>query len=128
MKKSLLLILVIIATLGLLTLSGCKKNDDYDITGTWYLTLDFGDYTANETYTFVGNDRSGDVLWEGQALGTYSVVGESVSFTVEYINQDDEYTVEVYNGSFDNDRQMSGSFTITIEGLGSASGTWWADR
>jgi len=105
---------------------GCKKAND--IIGTWFVTTSLLGDTFTETYDFVGNKSSGEVLWEGQSLGTYSVFGDNVSFTLEYYDADDDYTVEVYNGSFDGVDFMSGTFTYTVEGYPSASGTWFGER
>jgi hypothetical protein len=126
MKKLLFIMFIIITILTLITLPGCKKA--YDITGTWFITTTLLGEDFTDTYTFVGNRNSGDVLWDGQALGTYSVVGDNVSFTLEYLDADDDYTVEVYNGFFDGRDFMSGSFTYTVEGYPSASGTWFGER
>ena len=126
MKIRLFIMFIIIIALALMTLPGCKKA--YDITGTWFITTTLLGENFTDTYTFVGNRNSGDVLWEGQALGTYSVVGDDVSFTLEYFDADDDYTVEVYNGFFDGRDFMSGSFTYTVEGYPSASGVWFGDR
>jgi hypothetical protein len=126
MKKLLFIMFIIITILTLITLPGCKKA--YDITGTWFITTTLLGEDFTDTYTFVGNRNSGDVLWDGQALGTYSIVGDNVSFTLEYLDADDDYTVEVYNGFFDGRDFMSGSFTYTVEGYPSASGTWFGER
>jgi hypothetical protein len=126
MKKRLLIMSVIITVLALMTLPGCKKAND--ITGTWFITTSLLGEIFTDTYTFTGNRNSGDVLWEGQALGTYSVFGDNVSFTLEYYDADNDYTVEVYNGFFDGRDFMSGSFTFTVEGYPSATGTWFGER
>lgn len=126
MKKRLLIMSVIITVLALMTLTGCKNAND--ITGPWFITTSLLGEIFTDTYTFAGNRNSGDVLWEGQALGTYSVFGDNVSFTIEYYDDDNDYTVEVYNGFFDGRDFMSGSFTYTVEGYPSASGTWFGER
>jgi hypothetical protein len=126
MKKRFFFMYIIIIVLALATLPGCKKA--HDITGTWFITTTLLGETFDETYTFVGNRSSGEVLWENQALGTYSVYGDNVSFTLEYYDADNDYTVEVYNGYFEERDYMSGSFTYTVEGFPSASGTWFGER
>ena len=126
MKKRFFFIFIIIIALALMTLPGCEKAND--ITGTWFITTSLLGGTFTETYTFVGNKSSGEVLWENQALGTYSVFGDNVSFTLEYYDEDDDYTVEVYNGFFDERDFMTGTFTYTVEGFPSASGTWFGER
>lgn len=126
MKIRLFITSIIIIALALMSLPGCKKAND--ITGTWFITTTLQGETITETYTFAGNRNSGDVLWEGQALGTYSVLGDNVSFTLEYYDADDDYTVEVYNGFFDGVDFMSGTFTFTVEGYPSAFGDWFGER
>lgn len=126
-KLRLFIIVAVTAALLLPVLSGCKKHQN-DITGVWFFLLTFPDGDVEEYYDFVGNDSSGQVYWEGQALGTYSVFGDNVSFTLEYIDGDGDYTVEVYNGTILHDDEMNGSVTITWEGLGSQTGTWYAER
>lgn len=128
MKKTIFMLAAVLVLAGLLTDTGCKKKDKFDITGVWYVTITLLGDDFDETYTFVGDDRGGEVLWEGQTLGTYSASDGYVDFTLEYYDQDDDYTVEVYSGSFDTDRMMSGNVTITIEGYQSVSGTWVAVR
>lgn len=126
MKIRLFITLIVIIVLALMTLPGCKKAND--ITGAWFITITLLDETFTDTYTFVGNRNSGDVIWEGQALGTYSVVGDNVSFTLAYYDDEDDYTVEVYNGFFDGIDFMSGTFTFTVEGYPSAFGDWFGER
>jgi len=128
MKKTIFMLAAVLVLAGLLTDTGCKKKDKFDITGVWYVTITLLGDDFDETYTFVGDDRGGEVLWEGQSLGTYSASDGYVDFTLEYYDQDDDYTVEVYRGSFDTDRMMSGNVTITIEGYQSVTGTWVAVR
>jgi len=128
MKKTIFMLAAVLVLAGLLTDTGCKKKDKFDITGVWYVTITLLGDDFDETYTFVGDDRGGEVLWEGQSLGIYSASDGYVDFTLEYYDQDDDYTVEVYRGSFDTDRMMSGNVTITIEGYQSVSGTWIAVR
>ena len=126
MKKRLFIISLLIIILTLMTLPGCKKA--YDITGSWFITTTLLGEDFTDTYSFVGNRNSGDVLWQGQSLGTYSVIGDNVSFTLEYLDADGDYTVEVYNGFFDGRDFMEGSFTYTVEGFPSASGVWFGER
>ncbi len=128
MKKTIFVLAAVLVLAGLLTNTGCKKKNEFDITGVWYFTITILNESFDETYTFSGDDRAGEVLWDGQVLGTYSASGGYVNFTLEYYDQDDDYTVEVYSGSFDTDRMMSGDVTITIEGYASVSGTWEAGR
>lgn len=128
MKKTIIILTALLMLAGLLVNTGCKKKDKFDITGVWYFTITLLGEDFDETYTFVGDDRGGEVLWDGQALGTYSASDGYVDFTLEYLDQDGDYTVEVYRGSFDADDVISGNLTITIEGYESVDGTWFATR
>jgi hypothetical protein len=128
MKKILIILLSTLVVAGLLFNTGCKKKAKFDITGMWVFTITLSDESFDETYTFVGDRRSGDVYWEDQDLGTYLVTGEYIDFTLEYYYADETYVIEVYSGSFDMENQMSGNMTITIGGVASASGTWIAFR
>jgi len=128
MKKILIILVSILVVAGLLFNTGCKKKAKFDITGTWIFTITLADESFDETYTFAGGKRSGDVYWEGQSLGTYLVTGEFIDFTLEYFYADETYVVEAYSGSFDTENQMSGGMTINISDVASANGTWIASR
>ena len=126
MRNKVSSIIALLAILGLFVTGGCKK-DNFNITGTWLVTTTLLGQTLSETYTFVGDERSGEVLCDGQSLGTYSVSGRSVSFTLQYFDIDDDFTVEVYNGGFDDPAFMSGTFTYSVEGFQTETGTWFAE-
>ncbi len=128
MKKIPIILVGTLVVAGLLFNTGCKKKAKFDITGTWVFTITLADESFDETYTFAGDKRSGNVYWEDQSLGTYLVTGELVDFTLEYTRTDGGYVVEVYWGSFDMENQMSGSITISVSGIGSVNGTWIAHR
>jgi len=128
MKKTLMILMIAVTLTGLLLHTGCKKSNRYDIVGTWEFTSTLIGQSYTEIYTFSGDNRGGNVLYEGQALGTYSVTGSVFSCTLEYYDIDDDYTVEVYNGSFDHDDAMSGNFTYSVEGYQTVNGTFFADR
>jgi hypothetical protein len=128
MKKVFIILAVVVLLAGILADTGCKKKVDFNIRGTWNFTVTLLGDDFDYVYDFSGDSRSGDVLWEGLTLGTYSVSGDMVDITLEYYDQDDDYTVEVYRGYFDSDNQMSGNMTITVEGYQSVSGSWIALR
>ena len=128
MKKIIVIMIMSLVVAGLFINTGCKKKTAFDITGVWVFTTTLLGESFDEIYTFVGDERAGDIYWEDQILGTYSVTDDFVNFTLEYYDIDDDYVVEVYRGSFDMIDQMSGSVTFTIEGLPSVDGTWVAYR
>jgi len=128
MRKKIVVLIIILIVAGLFVNTGCKTKNVFDITGGWVFTITLLGESFDEVYTFVGDERAGDIYWEDQNLGTYSVTDDFVNFTLEYYDIDDDYVVEVYRGSFDTIDQMSGSVTITIEGFDSVDGTWVAYR
>jgi hypothetical protein len=117
---------IIITVLALMTLPGCKKK--LDITGTWFITTNLLGESFMDTYTFVGNRNSGEVLWEGQSLGNYSVNGYSVSFLLEYIDGDGDYIIESYDGLLEDEYYMSGTLYYTVEGYPRVTGSWVGER
>jgi len=127
------LIITIFLSISLIT--GCtSKNYDFDIRGTWDITLIWGDNapTINYTSTLSGLKRSGPIKttisffgdakgsgnWTdgfGQS-GTYSVSDKTVSWTYP--------SYQTYSGTSTDKDHMNGSM-IEME---SASGTWKASR
>ena len=126
MKKRIFIVIVIFSILVLMTLPGCKKR--LDITGTWFITTLLLGETFTDTYTFVGNRSSGEVLWEGQSLGTYSVNGYNVNFLLEYTDTDGDYIIESYNGLLEEENYMSGTIYYTKEGNPRITGSWFGER
>ena len=126
MKIRLFIVFIIIIVLTLMTLPGCKKGPD--ITGAWFITNTLPGEDFTNTYTFVGNRSSGEVLREGQSLGDYSVNGYNVSFLVEYVDADGDYTIESYDGLIEDDNYMSGTIYYTLEGSPRVTGTWFGER
>lgn len=127
MKNKVLLGVGLIVILGLMILPGCKKFR-FNIPGTWVFTNTLLGQTYEEVYTFVGDSRSGEVFYQDVSLGFYSVSGSNVSFTLEYYDEDDDYTVEVYNGGFEEAHVMYGVFSVSIEGYETVTGSWVAER
>jgi hypothetical protein len=127
MKKltTVMLILVMVALVSVNT--GCKKRS-YDINGTWFFSIFIDGDVFEEQYTFVGSRYDGEVLYFGQPLGTYTVGGDNVNFTLTYYDEENDYTIETYSGFFEDHDFMQGNFTIFIEGYGTFAGTWEAYR
>ncbi|MCP5102592.1 MAG: hypothetical protein GY950_04395 [bacterium] len=126
MRKTIVILVAVVLAAGLLFNTGCKKNKDNNITGGWYFSITVGGTYFEEVYDFVGDERTGTVYWDGQSMGTYSVVGDVVEFTLEYFNVDDIFTVEIYQGAFDAHDEMSGTATFIVTGSEPYSGTWFA--
>ncbi len=127
MKKATLIFVTVMMILSLLLISGCKS-DKFNITGNWSVTTNISGQSFVENYSFVGDERSGEVLYQNDSLGTYAVNGDQISFTLRYYDADDDFTVEVYTGYFDDDHTMSGEFTYSVEGYQTLAGTWVAYR
>ena len=125
MKKCITVLIISFLALAMLVNVGCKKKQ-FDITGPWLFYIFLQGETFEEEYTFQGDRYSGDVLWQGSVLGTYSVSDDYISFTLDYYDQDDDYVVEVYRGYVDSDTEMSGTVNIVVEGYSAVEGTWEA--
>jgi len=105
---------------------GCKGTV-YDITGTWEFEIVMNDGNVMaDTYSFTGSIERGDVYYEGQRLGTYTVMDRDVNITLTYYDEDDDYTVETFSGYFEDKYSMSGTYTLFIDGYGTFAGTWTA--
>jgi len=127
MKRLSSIILVLVLVFLVMSSTGCKKKS-YDINGTWYFTIHINNDTFEEQYRFVGSREDGEVYYYGQSLGTYTVIGDNVNFTLTYYDEDDDYTIETFSGYFEGRDAMQGNFTIFIEGYGTFAGTWEAYR
>jgi len=127
MYKNILKLSVILLFVSLLFSFGCKKKI-YDIRGEWdFEIIMYDGNVISTTYGFSGSIESGNVYYNNENLGTYTVNGDIVNFTVSYYDEEDDYNVETFSGFFDNENSMSGDFTLHIEGYGSFSGTWTAE-
>ncbi len=126
MYKNILKISVVLLFVSLLFSFGCKGTV-YDITGQWDfdIIMDDGNVMA-DTYSFAGSIESGDVFYNNQRLGTYTVMDRNVNITLTYYDEDDDYTVETFSGYFDDKYSMSGNYTLYIEGYGTFPGRWEA--
>ncbi len=128
MKNKLMILVLVIMLAGLVVNTGCKKSNKFDITGYWIVESTLEGMVFSEGYTFTGDKSGGDILYNGQQLGTYSVSGDTINFTLEYYDQDDDYTVEVYTGTVDGDDQFSGNFSYSVEGYQTLTGIYVATR
>ena len=122
-RTSIQFILIISA---LVLVMGCKAKV-YDIRGSWSFEIQMDDGNVFvDYYRFSGSVETGDVYYEGQILGSYTVFDRTVNITLTYYDEDDDYTVETFSGYFDDRNAMSGNYTLYIEGYGTFSGTWTA--
>ena len=107
----------------LLFFSGCKKAQEFEITGNWIFSRSFDNielFLDDTVIEFLGSEFSGTVnIPETGNFGTYSVsVSNEVSFNLN--NGDATYT-----GTWTALNQISGTFYWNEKG---DSGTWSATR
>ncbi len=89
-----------------------------DITGAWLINLDWdGGVSGSTELQFIGKKKSGDVYLLLKKVGTYTVDGKKVKWTVEGKN-----ITTTFVGAFVEIGYMKGTMTNT----NNASGTWTA--
>ncbi|MEN8154504.1 MAG: hypothetical protein ABFR75_10820 [Acidobacteriota bacterium] len=108
---------------------GCKA--PVDITGTWNITYNIVGVPVVGLVTFTGTKESGTVstILVGD-IGTYSVSGDEISFTVEINDSFGDALNLSASGVIRNKNSMDGSFSYYYLRLPqiSLSGTWTATR
>ena len=122
MKKTTLIIFMIISLLTLLSLTGCKTEDEaeteapYDITGTWQVTTAWSSLPAPGTFSIIfdGSATNGIFTTGNDESGTYLVIGNVVQWILSY--------GAVYTGNFIDETTMQGEMV----GSYGATGTWSA--
>lgn len=108
--------------------TGCKSKSDYDITGSWVITIYIEDGEATNTYIFTGNKNEGTVTIENiPSNGNYTVDGDTVQFSVSYGIAAPLFS-ENFTGQFENEGLMQGNFNITLDGVITDTGTWQGVR
>ncbi len=130
MKKTVSTLSLIILTIVFALNTGCKKNDDsFDITdGTWGFFLTAGSDNSSLVYSFQGEEEHGNVFYNNEERGTYTVSGTLVNFTVNHYDSAASLYVYVYTGTAGDYFNMSGSFSVTYPDGSVVSGTWEAER
>lgn len=130
MKKQVMKLFLIIIMIGLTAGMGCKKGEkEFDITdGSWGLTLQTANSSTGWVYQFIGTKQAGSIYYQSVLLGTYTVSGDTVTFTTNHPDSSNNIYVYVYNGVIIDYYAMSGTFVITPPGGGIVTGTWTADR
>jgi hypothetical protein len=95
---------------------------EYYIQGSWTLQEFYNDQSAfNVTVTFTGETRTGTVVDSDGGVGTYTVDGKSVEFTLVF----PEVTY-VYTGEFTDEENMRGDARRYTSPGSYSSGTWAA--
>lgn len=130
MKHNVLKLFLIFMMIGLTATMGCKKGEKaFDITdGSWGVVLKTSTATSGWVYQFVGTQESGSVYYDNINLGTYTVSGDTVNFTTNHSDEDDNIYVYVYNGVINDYYSMSGTFVIKPPNGSIVTGTWTASR
>ena len=130
MKRIVLTLSLIILTIGFAVNTGCKKSDDsFDITeGSWAFYLSAGSDNSSLVYTFRGEKDQGNVIYNNEVRGSFTVSGTLVNFTVNHYDAVGDLYVYVYTGTSRDYLFMSGSFSVTYPGGSVISGTWSAER
>jgi hypothetical protein len=112
---------------GTITISGDHTLDafadlEYYIQGSWSLAEVYDDGSAfNVTVTFAGETENGIVFDSDGGTGTYTVIGPSVEFTLEF----PEVTYQ-YSGTFVNAENMTGSARRYTSATVYKNGSWSA--
>ena len=109
MKNPKTIILSIVIVFCVLMNPGCKKTDDYDITGIWNITIIALELDRTLSITFTGSKASGTItLYERN--GEYSVNGDSVTFRISYWDREWGSVNEIYSGKFDDEKTETGTW------------------
>jgi hypothetical protein len=130
MKKNISKLFVLVIIIGLVVNIGCKKKDEgIDITdGTWAFFLETSDGSNALVYDFRGDQQQGNVYFQNENRGTYTVSGNMANFTVNHYDAESNLYVYTYSGLFSDYYNMSGSFYISMPDGSTINGTFTAER
>ncbi len=112
---------------GTLTISGAHTlivytQVEYDIRGNWVLQEVYNDESAfSVSLVFSGEIESGTVVDSHGGIGTYTVSGPDISFTLEF----PDVTYE-YEGTISDEENMSGDSKRWVSANDYYAGTWLA--
>ena len=129
MKKIIFSLLILVL---IFTIPACKKSDEnYNVVGSWQLTVSSGNEKDGPYKTdFVGDATQGtwklNVDQDDFITGTYEVVGSVIKMIITDVSYE-EGVAGYFTGQFEKFNKMSGTFQTTDEGY-SMSGTWVAIR
>ncbi len=129
MKKTLVIILLLLFVMSAVFNTGCKTK--YDITGTWNFTFYLAGVPMDSVITLTGSISSGTVnnVLLGE-IGTYDVNGLLITFSAELKDGLNDVFVVKATGTISNDKQMQGalSYHYTLFPNVTLAGTWKAVR
>ncbi len=122
--------LLIIALSLIVIIPGCKKDKNYNLTGTWNITVTILGQNYQDTIVLSGSENSGtgSHLIYGE-VGTYQIDGSDVTFSGQF--QDDSYTIVVSgSGVITDETNMNGTFVFYSTSFPDykISGTWTAKK
>ena len=111
MKAIKLILIVMLLAVPVLVQTGCTSTAQYDVRGTWAVTLTYYDGLQDVfLFTFTGTTDAGAVTHTGVSYpGTYTVSGSSVDFSFDYVVLYTRST-ESYDGTMTSDTTMNGDF------------------
>lgn len=114
--------------LGCLFVVSCKNND-YDIRGTWTVTITGSESNdSTRTFIFSGDKEQGSVeIQDILSDGTYTVNDKTVEFKVTYGVAAPQFR-DNFVGEFNSETDMSGSYTLTFNEESRDTGNWTANR
>jgi hypothetical protein len=131
MKKhfSIIWIITLIIFLSLFTVRCKKAEPAFDITnGSWGVFLELPDSSPAVVYAFQGSLSRGDVIFNNEVRGAYTVNNTTVFFTVNHYDAESELYLYAYTGSITGPHNMSGTLVITFPDTTTVNGTWRAER
>ncbi len=125
---------IIIASIAIVVLlmPGCTPDpilEGFDITvGTWGIAMTFPDRSPSVIYDFRGSLSSGDVYYQQSLRGTYSVMGNAVTFTTTHYDPDNNAFIYAFVGRWSDAVIMEGNITVTNPDGTLEEGTFTAAR
>ena len=128
--KKLKLFLLITSMLLLIIVTGCKKDETFEISGTWNISITILGQNYHDSIVLTGSDKTGignhSLFGE---VGSYQIDGKDVAFTGQF--QADSYTIFVSgSGVIVDDNNMNGTFTFYSSSYPDykISGNWTAKK
>jgi hypothetical protein len=119
-KSIMVIILVAFMMIGFPGCSQKSATEEYNITGKWSVSFNWGWESFARDVTFNGSKQSGSLTDVFGNSGSYTVNDKSVSWTYA------EFST-TYTGNFSSTTAMSGTMKQTYEGQ-TYSGTWTAAK
>lgn len=128
MRKKGLLLLVLGASLMMLS-SACKKDSSFNFNETiWMFFVDNGEFNdVNYLYTLKGDSVNGEVWYNNQKRGYFDASYPEIKLVVTHYAETGTY-VYTYMGTLSDERNMSGTVQVTLDGEFFMDSTFTAER